>query len=195
MIKKHAPLKQLKEAAEEANRILRDRGIHTAESAIDRILAENKVVLPGIPAYLPHRWTLQQSRRYMRDIVKLWVEKNKRDEKRQENTMAFFSFLVQELTSIEEEAQKKVDKMPAILKAMWNVKVPLFRVFSALQHLETTQAITRFMVDSFAVSMVVKEHSSTTQFSEWFMKWTITLEAYWVKMDIKDGEPPLGKDQ
>lgn len=186
MAKKHAPIKQLKEAGKEAERMLRERGIHTKESSIDRILAENRVVLPGIPAYLPHRWTLQDSRRYMRDIVRLWVDKNKGNQRKQENTTAFFSFLVKELTGLEAEAQKKVDKMPAILKAMKDKNIPVYRVFSAWQILETTQAITRFMVDSFAVSMVVKEHSSTTQFVEWFMSWTTELEKYWASSEKRD---------
>lgn len=185
--KKHAPIRQLKEAAKEAERMLIEKGIHTPESAIDRILKENKVVLPGIPAYLPHRWTLAESRRYMRDILKLWIDKNSKNQKRQENTSAFFAFLVNELTKLEEDAQKRVDNMPAILKSMHNTKIPVHRVFSAWQLLETTQAITRFMVDSFAVSMVVKEHHNTTEFAEWFMKWTMTLDDYWAKREQKDG--------
>lgn len=189
--KKHAPIKQLKEAGKEAERMLRERGIHTTESAIDRILAENKIVLPGIPAYLPHRWTLQMSRQYLKDIVRLWVEKSRGSQKRQEKTEDFFRFLVQQLSEIEKDAQKKVDTMPAILKSM-NAKVlPVHKVFTAWQLLETTQAITRFMIDSFAVSMVVKEHSNTTEFVEWFMKWTGVLEAYWLKHEKKDGEPIL----
>ncbi len=187
MEKKHAPIKQLKEAGKEAERMLRERGIHTEDSSIDRILRENKVVLPGIPAYLPHRWTLRESRRYMRDIVKLWIEKNKGNQRKQENTSAFFSFLVKELTALEEAAQKKVDKVPKIIQAMKDKNIPVYRVFSAWQILETTQAITRFMVDAFAVSMVVKEHSSTTQFAEWFMQWTQKLEEYWAKNEKKDG--------
>lgn len=173
--------------------MLREKGIHTAESAIDRILGENRIVLPGIPAYLPHRWVLQMARRQLKDILKLWEEKNKGSQKRQEKTQDFFTFLVKQLNEIEEAAQKKVDEMPAVLKAMHDVKVPLFRVFSAWQQLETTQAMTRFMVDSFAVSMVVKEHHTTTQFAEWFMDWTMKLEAYWVKNEKRDGEPILGK--
>ena len=185
--KKHAPITQLKEAAKEAERMLVERGIHTPTSAIDRILKENKTVLPGIPAYLPHRWTLMDSRRYMKDILRLWVEKNKSNQKRQDKTEAFFAFLVNELTKLEDEAQKKVDGMPKILKSMHNVKIPVHRVFSAWQLLETTQAITRFMVDSFAVSMVVKEHHTTTEFAEWFMKWSMELEDYWIKREQKDG--------
>lgn len=187
MEKKHAPRKQLLEAAKEAERLLIKRGIHTEESAIDRILAENKIVLPGIPAYLPHRWTLQQSRRYMRDVLRLWAEKNKGSQRKQDNTSAFFAFLVKQLNEIEKGMQEKVDKMPTILKAMHNSKIPVYRVFSAWQQLETTQAITRFMVDSFAVSMVVKEHHTTTEFAEWFMAWTVKLDEYWVKNEKKDG--------
>lgn len=187
MAKKHAPLSQLRKAAEEAERLLIQRGIHTPESAINRILKDNKIVLPGIPAYLPHRWTLQESRRYMRDIVKLWVEKNKGNTKKQENTSGFFAFLVKELNSIEEDMQKKVDKMPALLKSMKDDKILLHRVFSAWQQLETTQAITRFMIDSFAVSMVVKEHHTTTEFAEWFMSWTLRLDEYWGRNQQKDG--------
>lgn len=185
--KKHAPRSQLLAAAREAERIMVERGIHTPESAIDRILAENKVVLPGIPAYLPHRWTLQDSRRFMKDILRLWAEKNKGSQKRQDNTSAFFAFLVKELTRIEAAAQEKVDKTPALLQEMKNSKIPVFRVMSSWQQLETTQAITRFMVDSFAVSMVVKEHRTTTEFAEWFMAWTVKLEEFWVRSEQKDG--------
>jgi hypothetical protein len=191
MEKKHAPIKQLKEAGKEAERLLRERGIHTAESAIDRILAENKVILPGIPAYLPHAWTLEQSRRILRDIIKLWVEKNKGKQKKQENTEAFFAFLVAQLNSIEKATQEKVNKTPAILRSMTNKNVRVYRVFSSWQQLETTQAITRFMIDSYAVSMVVKEHNTTTQFVEWFFKWTGILEAHFLKSEKKDGQPIL----
>lgn len=183
--KKHAPRKQLIEAGKEAQRMLVERGIHTKESAIDRILKENKVVLPGIPAYLPHRWTLQESRRYMRDILKLWVDKNKGNQKRQDNTNAFFAFLVNELTGLEEDAQKKVDATPEMLKSL-KKNVLVSRVFSPMRLLETTQAITRFMVDSFAVSMVVKEHHTTTEFAEWFMQWCSDLDNYWKEREPKD---------
>ena len=190
--KKHAPIEQLRAAGKEAERLMRERGIHTAESAIDRILAENRVVLPGIPAYLPHRWVLEMSRRQLKDILRLWEEKNRGSEKRQENTEAFFTFLVKQLNRIEADAQKKVDETPKLLKAMASIKIPVYRAMSSWQQLETTQAMTRFMVDSFAVSMVVKEHFKTTQFAEWFMQWTMQLEAYWVKQEKKDGEPILG---
>lgn len=190
--KKHLPLKQLKEAGAEAERMLRERGIHTAESAIDRILAENNVVLPGIPAYLPHRWVLQEARRHLKDIIRMWTERARGSEKRQENTQDFFRFIVKELNEIEAIAQDKVDKMPKILKAMNDINIPVYKAMSAIQQLETTQAMTRFMIDSFAVSMVVKEHHTTTQFAEWFMEWTMELEAYWVKREKKDGEPILG---
>lgn len=186
MEKKHAPLKQLKEAAKVAEAMLVERGIHTPESAVDRILKENKVVLPGIPAYLPHMWTLREARRDMRDILKLWVDKNVKDQRRQENTQAFFAFLVNELTKLEEEAQKKVDAMPKLLQSIKG-NLLLSKVFSPLRLMETTQAMTRFMVDSFAVSMVVKEHHNTTEFAEWFMKWTMDLEQYWINHDKKDG--------
>lgn len=186
MDKKHAPIKQLKEAAKEAERMLIERGIHTPQSAIDRILKEDKVILPGIPAYLPHRWTLVESRRYMKDIVKLWVDKNKGNQRKQEKTEAFFAFLVKELTSIEKETQKRVDKMPKLLRAMHDSSIEVFRVFSPLQQLETTQAILRFMVDGFAVSMVVKEHQTTTEFVEWFMKWTMSMEDFWKSKEKTD---------
>ena len=187
MSKKHAPIKQLREAAKEAERMLIERGIHTPESAIDRILKENKIVLPGIPAYLPHRWTLQEARRLMRDMLRLWIEKNKKDQRRQDHTDAFFAFLVNETTKLEEEAQIKVDAQPAIFRALKGPAL-LSKIFSPLRILETTQAINRFMVDSFAVSMVVKEHHTTTEFAEWFMEWTLKLEEYWINREEKDGK-------
>lgn len=193
MEKRHAPIEQLREAAKAAERILVERGIHTAESAINRILRENKVVLPGIPAYLPHRWTLSESRRYLKDIVKLWVDRNKSNTKKQENAQAFFTFLVKQLNEIERVVQEKVDTTPRLLKVLANINVPVYRAMAPLQQLETIQSITRFMVDSFAVSLVVKEHYTTTQFSEWFMKWTMDLEAYWIKNEKRDGQPIFGE--
>lgn len=187
MDKKHAPIKQLREAAKEAERMLVERGIHTPESTIDRILKEDKIVLPGIPAYLPHRWTLQEARRQMRDMLTLWAKKNKGNQRKQENTSAFFAFLVNEMTKLEEETQVKVDAQPAILKALKGPAL-LSKIFSPLRLLETTQAIIRFMVDSFAVSMVVKEHHTTTEFAEWFMVWTLKLEEYWINREEKDGK-------
>lgn len=188
MAKKHAPITQLREAAKEAQRLLVERGIHTKESSVDRILKENKVMLPGIPAYLPHRWTLEAARRMVVDMIHLWVAKNKSNQKKQENTTEFFKFLVSELSKIEGDVKKKVEAMPDILKSLKGTTL-LSKVFSPFQRMETTNAITRFLIDSFAVSMVVKEHGTTTEFAEWFLKWTKELEDYWIRKEQKDGHP------
>lgn len=176
--KKHAPIAQLKQAAKEAQRILVERGIHTKESSIDRILNEKKIVLPGIPAYLPHRWTLQASRRIMLDIITMWISKTKGNHKKQENIGQFFSFIGKEMKSMEKSIKRDVNAMPAILKALKG-NVLLSKIFEPQQKLETVQTMWQFIFDSMAVAVVVKCHHNTSDFANWFLDWSHELENYW----------------
>lgn len=182
--KRHAPITQLREVAKEARRILIKRGIHTKESSIDRILGEKKIILPGIPAYLPHRWTLIKTRVVMRDLLVIWIEKTKGEPKKQENISQFFSFINEEMGRVEQNMKKDVDSMSSIIKAIKG-SVMLTKIFKPIQDMETVHAVWQFIFDSMAVAVVVKSHHSTTDFSNWFLDWTHELEKQFVNNEEK----------
>lgn len=179
--KKRAPIEQLREAGKIARQMLIDKGIHSKESLIDKILADSKApMLPGIPAYLPHEWTIKATQRIMRDLIIVWIEKCGKDKKKRENITEFWKFVVKELHKQEKVFQKEEAKMKASLR---NSKyIPLLKdVFMPTRNKENTHAIQRFLIDSFAVGIVVEQNHSTSEFLNWFLDWTQNLYTYWVR--------------
>lgn len=183
--KKHAPIEQLRETAKVAESILRDRSIHTKESAIEQIEGQRQIMLPGIPPYLPHRWTLAAARKILANLVIIWVEKTRGDKKRQEDHREFFRFLLEEMAKIEQRSQNEVNKMPPFIKALRGT-VLLHKIFKPMQEVETTHSMTQFLVDAFAVAVVLKEHETVADFVYWFDDWTRAMDRYWAKREQKD---------
>lgn len=184
--KKRLPIQQLRETAKEAEIILRRKGIHTKDSTIDAISAQNKTILPGMPEYLPHRWTLASARKVLANLVKLWLVETISDKKRREDQKEFFNFILGEMGRIEDKKKREVANMPAIIKALRGT-VLLNKVFSPMQEMETVHTMSTFLVDAFAVAIIVKQHQTVSDFVFWFDQWTRELDLFWVSKERKDG--------
>lgn len=184
--KRHAPIEQLRKAGQIAYEKLVERGILTHESSIEKIKKEYPdLQLPGIYPYLPHKWTIRSSQRIMYDIFKLWQFKNTDktvvDKKTLENLTMYIEFCVRELNRIEERARQKMKTMEKIIKDVEDAPV-LGKVFEPVNQYETTKAIKKFFVDSFALAVMVNgKESSTGEFAEWFFDWTDSLYTVWEK--------------
>lgn len=183
--KKRAPLEQLREAGRMARQMLVDKGILAKESVIDQIVKDSRApTLPGIPAYLPHEWTLRAAQRIMRDLVVIWKEETKGKKKQRENITEFWKFVLSNLRAQEEAFATEKKAMPAKIaemeKKIGEVLV-LKEVFSPMRKEENLKAIQHFLVDSFAVAIVVKQHHSVGEYLNWFLDWTQELHLLWVK--------------
>jgi hypothetical protein len=184
--KKRLPIQQLREAGRVARQMLVERGILSKNSIIDEILKEKDAPkLPGIPAYLPHQWTIQASQRIMRDLLVVWKAEVKGDQKRAENITEFYKFVIQELRAKERKYQREVKKAPSLWADMKTVPV-LKDVFSPMRKKEGIRAISRFFIDSFAVAVALKNINSTSEYANWFLDWTQDLYVLWVKPDERD---------
>ena len=184
--KKRAPIQQLRETAKEAEIILQGKGIHTKNSVIDSMAHDRRTRLPGMPEYIPHAWTLAASRKVLANLVKLWIVETKHSPRRQEDHKEFFTFVLVEMGRIEDGKRREVARMPAILKALKG-SVLLNQVFSPMQEMETVHTMTTFLVDAFAVAVIVKQHQTVSDFVFWFDSWTKELEQFWVSKSQKDG--------
>ena len=184
-MKKRLPIEQLREAGRLAKQMLIDRGILAKESVIDKILKDSKApTLPGIPSYLPHEWTLKASQRIMRDIVVVWKDKCKNDQKKLQNITEFWKFVIAQLREQEREFGKELTAMSGQVKTMdESMKdVPVLKdIFSPMRKKENINAIQRFLIDSFAVAVVLKQHHNTSEYLNWFIDWTQDMYLLWVQ--------------
>jgi hypothetical protein len=189
MRKKHAPIEQLRKAGEDAQKKLIERGIASSENIVEKTAKEHPdLILPGMPSYLPHKWTLKTSQRIMYDIFKMWQHKNAKlpkEKDRTESLTAFIEFCIKEMNSQEESAKKKMNMQGSLLKSLKKVPV-LGKIFEPINQYETIRGIKKFFVDSFAVAIIVNgEATITSEFAEFFFSWTNKLYTIWEKKDAK----------
>jgi hypothetical protein len=187
MAKKRPPIKKLLEAGKVAREMLEKKGIilPAEKSIIDQINQEGKLVLPGEGGsanYLPAPWTINKSRIIMRDLAREWQFNTKEDLDLQENIVEFFRFvrkvLDEEVEKFEKLQKDQAKRVKKIVKS--NEPVIVADVMGPVQWLETMTRIRRFIIDSIAVSVVVKQNDSTSTFFEWFIfNWTEELLNRW----------------
>jgi len=172
--KKRAPHKQLIEAGNLAKEILVDRKIiaPTEKSRINEILnTPNSPHLPGLPAYLPYPWTINAARRIVYDFGRLWQKEIADSDNKKLNGIEFFKFILEGLNQEQSKISKAIEH---------TVNTKEF----AQKHLsqkETLNAMKRFFVDSFAISVIAKSHTDVAEYIIWFQEWTNKLLALWPK--------------
>jgi len=180
----HAPRKQLKEVSKAVKELSIARGLRGEVSFIDEITQNTEApLLPGLPPYLPHRWTIKASQRMMFDLLSLWKLENE-DEERQENITEFFKFVIKEFDKQIKRAEKEVKEVPKLIKKMEDVPV-LSEVFAPLQKKTTTKALQKFYVDSFAIAVIVRQNDTVSDYAEWFLTWTEELDKFWSAKEVK----------
>ena len=190
MIKKRAPIEQLLRAGEEAEKKLIERGILSSENVVSKTAKEHPdLILPGMPSYIPHKWTIKSSQRIMYDIIKMWQFRNKDRKKDKTDDIALFiEFCIKEMNKQEEVAKKKMDTQGTMLKYLKKVPV-LGKIFEPINQYETIRGVKKFFVDSFAVSIIINGQTTTTgEFAEFFFTWTEKLYSVWKKQDDGTGK-------
>jgi len=90
--------------------MLQEKGIEAKKSILDEITnTEGTPMLPGIPYYLPHRWTLKKSQQIMYDLLLLWKDQCGQDKKKDpENITQFFQFIITELRKQEKDYDREM---------------------------------------------------------------------------------------
>ena len=177
-MKKRAPRKQLIEAGRIATKLAIERGLRSKDSVIDMLILDKTApTLPGLPPYLPHRWTLKASQRMMYDMLLLW----KNDSKDQENIGEFFRFVIKEFAIQIENANKEVQETEKNIKTMKTVQnTPVIReIFAPVQKKTTLKALQKFYIDCFAIAVMLKHNDEVSEYAEWFLDWTNSLDHYW----------------
>lgn len=184
--KKRAPIEQLRAAGKVARQMLVDKGIIAKESIIDQIMKlDDAPTLPGIPAYLPHQWTIKAAQRMMFDLLIIWKDECKDDVKKAENVTEFFKFVIKELRMQEKKFTEEVGEMSKFIQSMKDVPV-LKEIFSPLRKEQNIKAIHRFFVDSFAIAISLQNNHTTSDYANWFLDWSQDLYALWVKPDERE---------
>lgn len=179
--KQRAPIEQLREASKLAREMLVKKGILSEKSIIDEIIKkEGTPLLPGIPPYLPHRWTIKTAQRIMFDLLIMWKAETQGKHKDQEDITEFFKFVIKEMRKQDAHFQQEINKMSTVLTAVSNIPV-LKEVFSPLRKKENMKAIQHFFVDSFAIAIMLKRNHTTTDYANWFLDWTEDMHALWLK--------------
>ncbi|MHB8483586.1 MAG: hypothetical protein ACYDBV_12770 [Nitrospiria bacterium] len=172
MRKKRPSREELLEAGKFAKDLLVKRKIILSEkdSAIDKILKDEKAPpLPGIPAYLPYPWTIHATRRVIFDLGKAWqIEVDESDPKKNRGP-EFFKFAIEGLNKPESDIAGFIEK--TVEEKKYDQRF--------LSRKDALKAIRRFMVDSFAISVIAKSHIDTADFFEWFMEWSDRLLNLW----------------
>lgn len=187
MGKKRLPIEQLRSVGKIARELLVEKGILAKDSILDRIVNDKDApMLPGIPAYLPHQWTIKATQRMLYDLIVMWKIQCKGNLRKSEDITEFFKFVIGELRKQTKIFMKEEKKMAGEIKNFKEVPV-LKEVFSPIQKRETAKVIQRFFMDSFAVAIVLKNNTSTSEYANWFLDWTEEMKKIWVKTDKVKG--------
>lgn len=186
--KNRPPIDQLRVAGRQALVMLREKGILAKDSVIDKIINDkNAPILPGIPAYLPHDYTLKMAQQMFRDLLILWMEKCKNNHSLAENITEFYKFIIEELRVQERDFNKDISTMARSIQIKKLGNVPVLKdVFSPMRKKQVVVAMRKFMVDSFAVSVVLKNNNNVSEYANWFLDWTNDMQKLWVAPDKRD---------
>ena len=187
MGKKRAPIKQLRDLAKFTKELLIKKGIQSEKDVIAEILnTKDAPILPGRhSSYIPRPETIQSAQRMLYDLLIIWKDKNKEHKYRQENITEFWKFVIKEFREQIQITNKELVEMPKMMKQMKNV--PFVKdIFSPMQKKDALKAMQVFFVDSFAVAVVLKNHTSVSSYANWFLDWTQELNKIWIKPQDRD---------
>lgn len=184
--KKRLPIAQLRESARIANEMAKKKGLIAEESVIDKLSKDkNAPVLPGLPAYLPHVWTLTACEIALYNMSKDWLDLNKKSPRKAENIVEFSNFVFGEFKKLEVKYKQEKKEMGKIIKKIEDSK-PLSDIFSSVRKASTTKAISKFFVDSLVVAHLAEKDSTTFAYVDWFLNdWSPKLKALWENKNEK----------
>lgn len=138
-------------------------------------------VLPGIPPYLPHRHTLKESQRMMRDFLVMWRDKHEKEQKL-EDFGAFSEFVIRYMMDMEHEYNKEIVNTPKMMRALKGTPV-LKDVFDPMYKKTALKSMRHFFSASFVVAGILKQKHSTSEYADWFLTWTQELYKLWLSAE------------
>lgn len=186
--KKRKSIKELREAATFAGKLLQDRGITSVENILENIAKVSTApILPGVPSpYLPQRWTITEAQLAMIGFVKKWLQDTNVKRAQQKSSDEFFKFVIRRLEKRVRKAELEADeKKKELDKAQFFKDIEdkelkqLSDIMSPLTRLSTVKALHKFYIDSFVVFVINNAGGSTADFVEWFSEWTTQLYKLW----------------
>lgn len=204
--KGHAPKKDLDYLNSFTEERLKDRGIHSSESLINKIKnTAGAPMLPGLREYLPQPMVINLGRRALLDFGREWELLMKQNTFAGNKLDEFFKFVVERLNSENYAVQKVVSEQAeninkAIASGGGGEKT-VGQWLRPLDYKDMISALSMFMVDSFAVAIATRSASETVEFFDWFLNWTNQLLMYWPAdlrthgANIYTGNERMGKIQ
>jgi hypothetical protein len=186
--KKHAKKKDLDYLKAFTDDRLISRGLKASPetSVIDRIRATaGYPMLPGqLQEYLPTPILINLGRRALLDMGREWQLETKQEMFKQNKLDEFFKFVVGRLNienyvfqKIMNERAKEINEME--VKGISAESKTLAQWLKPQDVKDMVNALSVFMVDSFAVAIASRSASETTEFLEWFLNWSQKLLSYW----------------
>lgn len=184
--RKRAPMKQLHDVSKKIHDLLVQKGVSRNENVLEEIAGKaGGPLLPGLPQYLPHKFTIEVSRQAMYLIIKDWIQLHEGDEAAQEKVHDFFAFVIKRI-KFENKKFKQQKTGLEVLDKM-NTVPAINTVFSSAQKMKAAMGLQKFFVDSFAIFIIVNNGGSTTDYTEWFLgEWTPELYRLWVKKEDRE---------
>lgn len=184
--KKHAPIGKLRDAARLADEILKDKGLVQKQSVIQEIEGQrDALVLPGPPGrrYIPPPWVINNARRVLYDVCLMYKNDVKEGKAGSKSIDDFFRYCAGVMRDVEVEARRKIAQ--TVREKKYDVKL--------LHYKDAAAGIKQLLIDSFAVSIVLKQNTDVANFVEWFMEWTERiLEKYPENVRNADGKAKDG---
>ncbi len=174
IMRKRAPLKILKESYKESLEILRRKGLILPQekSLINTNRETNdKVILPGLPEYLPHKQIINFAKLEIIVLIKEWLAECR---KKKINPEIFNKFINFVNTKFLENRRKDAALVAQEEKnKTYDIKVSNKK--------DTRMAIMKFIVDSWAVAIIKKQNKEVSGYLFWFDDWCEQLLKFWKK--------------
>jgi hypothetical protein len=188
--KKRAPFAQLRKAAKTAFDMLSERHVVHSLNVLEELAKDAKApILPGMPSYLPHRWTIHAAQTSMMILLKDWVKKTNHNLRLQDSASDFFKYVVLRMQEEERKFSKQVRDTDTLIKKGMKKAPLLSDIFSPLQRKQTAKSMHKFFVDSFAISVIVHSNGSTGDYADWFLnEWTPELYKLWEKKQYESNK-------
>lgn len=181
-------MSQLRDAGKAAFAMLVQKRVVHQKNVLEEISKDaNAPILPGLPSYLPHRWTIDASRNAMLALLREWAESHKGDEAAQERVSDFFWFVVKRMKREERRFKSEMKRTESeVFRGVKEARL-VSDIFSPVRKHQTARGLHKFFVDSFAIFIIVRAQGTTSEYAEWFLgEWTPSLHGLWTKKNDED---------
>lgn len=164
-----------------------NKGISHKDNFLEELAkTSSATLLPGMPSYLPHKWTIQASQNAMYVLLRDWKDLHKEDEVMQDNISEFFKFVLKRMQAEERKYKKEIRATHSMIRQLRTAPL-LSEIFSPMRKRQTVNGLHKFFVDVFAISVINNANGSTSEFAEWFLlDYTPALYKLWSKKENEE---------